>query len=340
MSHDPGPLEDELSRRLADLAATTTTDAGAWERIAERAGAEGGRRRWPPGRPGLWLLAAAAVVVIVAGVGVVLARDGGDRVRTTAEPPAPRPTTSSATETTPSTGGSTPSIVVAPPGTTPGGTGAEEPAPTTPADCAPEGGLTCVGTDSGDVDGDGRPDAVSLYTVPAEPEEQGPVTVWVAFATGVVEEYPVTGLPSAAQLLGVTDLNGDGREEIAYIHDGGAHTAWGWFVGIDESGRLGPVGFTEERALLDGSATSTAGFTCPDVDGDGRNELVLAGGFTDDGVTAQVSRTVYRWRGDVLELDGTDTGTASAEDGDGDGTEDFRVGRSGVDCGDLAAPGW
>jgi hypothetical protein len=181
---------------------------------------------------------------------------------------------------------------------------------------------------------------VSLYTVPAEPEEQGPVTVWVAFATGVVEEYPVTGLPSAAQLLGVTDLNGDGREEIAYIHDGGAHTAWGWFVGIDESGRLGPVGFTEERALLDGSATSTAGFTCPDVDGDGRNELVLAGGFTDDGVTAQVSRTVYRWRGDVLELDGTDTGTASAEDGDGDGTEDFRVGRSGVDCGDLAAPGW
>jgi hypothetical protein len=196
-----------------------------------------------------------------------------------------------------------------------------------PAACAPEDGLTCAASDSGDVDGDGRTNGVGLYTVAAAgPREESPITVRVTFAIGTVEAYPVTGPPAAAQLLGVTDLNGDGREEIAYLHDAGAHTGWGWFVGIDEAGRLGPVGFTEEQALLDGSATSTGGFSCPDVDGDGRNELVLVGGFTDDGVTAQVSRQVYRWRGDVLVLADADSATVSAEDGNGDGTQDFRGG--------------
>ena len=342
---DDTASRDELTRRLTALADTTTTDPDAWDRITDRTGSLPPVRRPPSPRPGPWMLAVAAVVAVV--VGVVAVVGGGDdgRTRTSDDQPAPSateprptPTPAPSTTTPPSTTAPGPSSTEVAPDAAPRVTG-ELPPPTTPS-CPTGDGVTCVRKDYGDVDGDGRPDSVGLYATTAAGREEVPITVRVVFGSGGMAEHTVTGVAAAAQLLGVTDLNGDGRDEVAYLHDSGSSTGWGWFVGSDGGGGLAPVGFREAQPLVGGSATAVNGFSCPDVDGDERRELVLSSGYTDDGVTAQVRRQVYRWEGATLVLVEDVPGTASARDDDGDGVQDFRQGRSGVDCADLAAPGW
>ena len=340
---------DELTRRLTALAETTTTDPDAWDRISERTGSLPPAGRPLSRRPGPWMLAAAAVVALLLGlVAVIGGRDDGDNTRTSDDRPeptttVPRPTTTPTPSTTtattepPSTTVSEPSSTGAPPETASGGTG-DAPTPAIPA--CPAEGARCAGQDRGDVDGDGSIDAVGLYAPPGGGRDPVTVTVRVVFGSGGMAEYPVTGVAAAPQLLGVTDLNGDGRDEIAYLYDSGASFGWGWFVGSDGGGGLGPVGFGEEQPLMGGAATVVGGFSCPDVDGDGRREVVLSSGYTDDGVTAQVRRQVYRWEGTVLVLAEDVPGTASVGDDDGDGVPDYREGRSGVDCPGLQATGW
>ena len=340
-------IDDEISRRLTALADTTTTDPEAWERIIERTEPLAAPGRWSPRRPGPWLLAAAAVIAVVVGLGAALDGGGDGGTRTSDEQPAPSvtdpaPTTEpTPTMTEPPSSTTTTSV----PGTDPsaggssgdsGGTGGVAP-PQAPAPCPID--RTCVGTGSGDIDGDGGADAVGLYAAAASGRDTGPITVRVVFASREVAEHTVTGVVAAAQLLGVADLDSNGRDEVVYLHDSGASTGFGSFLGL-RGGGLGPVGFTEAQPLVGGSATAVNGFSCPDVDGDGRNEVVLSSGYTDDGVTAQVRRQVYRWQGDALVVVEDTPGTAPATDQDGDGVQDFREGRSGVDCGGLEAPGW
>jgi hypothetical protein len=70
-------FEADLRRRLADVAATTTLDAQAWEKIESRAAAERPRRLPRIVRTRRQIAAVAAVVVIVVGL-VVLSRQGDD----------------------------------------------------------------------------------------------------------------------------------------------------------------------------------------------------------------------------------------------------------------------
>jgi hypothetical protein len=202
--------------------------------------------------------------------------------------------------------------------------------------CPPaDGGTVCVGVDRGDVDGDGRPDDVALATVPPHGFDQLPITVRVRYATGEVEEATVDGVPYMAKLMGVTDLDGDGREEIALFTDGGAHSLMGLFMGTTRTGHLHRVGFSEPRGLADGAALSSGAFYCPDLDGDGRKELVLWGAYADpDTGVADVTRERFHWDGDVLVSDGTTEEQVSYDDADGDGVQDFRE-IGGAPCGDL-----
>ncbi|HEY7070202.1 MAG TPA: hypothetical protein VH479_08820 [Acidimicrobiales bacterium] len=330
MNDDTALAEAELSRRLSDLAATTTFDPAAWDRIVRHADPTPGphRSRWSP----RWLLAVAAALVAVVGVGALLVTHGNgpDDVETS-DGPTSVPDTSVPATTIPTTTTTTPPELQS----------LDDPATPTltavtgPA-CPPAGqGTVCVGVDRGDVDGDGRPDDVAVATVPPHGVDQLPITVRVRYATGEVEEATVDGTPYLAHLLGVTDLDGDGREEIALYTDGGAHSMVGLFMGTTRTGHLHRVGFSEPRGLWDGAALSDAAFYCPDLDGDGRNELVLWGAYADpDTRVADVTRERFHWDGDVLVSDGSTEEQVSYDDTDGDGVQDFRE-IGGAPCGDL-----
>jgi hypothetical protein len=350
--NDSPTIESELTRRLGDLAETTSLDPGALDRIGARtAGAErggpGGPTRWTSGTR---LLAAAAAVLVLA-TGVTTAAmaltgdgDGPDDVRTSGEgtsTTAPDTTTTSERPTTTTSG--PPDAGPPAPGTTPDDAG-DQPAPdqgqsATGSDpCPGDRAHRCVATDTGDVDGDGRADQVGLYIEPSgDTSAPIPVTVRVVYAAGGTDEHRVEGPEWGAALLGVTDLDGDGREEVAFLHDGGAHSAIGSFVGTAGTGSLHPVGF-EGRVLYDGSAAGHAGFSCPDVDGDGRRELVVEGAYDNDDGTVRVLAETYRWAGDRLELvDTADEARPPAGDADGNGTDDLRDAVYGPRCGDLRA---
>lgn len=350
MNDDAPTIEDELTRRLGDLAGTTTVDPGAWDRIEARTSATAASTatgRWPGGlRPdGRRLLAAAAAAVVVAGglTVAVVRDDGGDRVRTDEGPTTTAPaTTPSTREPSTTTSSSVPDA--GPPAPDPAPE-AESPARAPEGDppaepCPDDDRYRCVGTGSGDVDGDGAADQVGLYIEPAgDASARIPVTVRVVYASGSSEEHRVDGFEWGAELLGVTDLDGDGREEVAYLYDGGAHSSIGGFAGTAVTGRLHGVGFPAPRVLLDGAALESAGFSCPDVDGDGRRELVVADAYDRGDGTFQVHTVTYRWAGDRLEqADETTDTVPPAGDADGDGVDDVRDGVYGPRCGDLRAP--
>jgi hypothetical protein len=265
-------------------------------------------------RRSLLTVAAAAGIAVVLVVVIAVAAPGGghgDPVRTaaTTQPqrtPVPPPTTRS-------------------------------PAPPAGSACPTGTGVVCRDEAAGDVDGDGRRDRIALWS-PEDPDRQtGPFAVRVVYATGRTEEVEVAGNPALGQILGVTDLDGDGRGEVAYVAVPGAHTYWGGFLGTGGTGRLHRVGFAEETALVDASAAFSGGFSCPDADGDGRRDLVVVSAGS-DGRTVEVHRETYRWQADRLAKVADTTDTVLARDGDGDGTEDAREGIAGVDCPGLRAP--
>lgn len=338
MNDDTAIAEAELSRRLSDLAATTTFDPAAWDRIVEQADPAPGRRRsgWSP----RWPLAVAAGVLAVVGVGALLVTSGGgpEDVEASDGPlgtstddtlgPTSVPNTSVPETTIP--------ITTIPPEAQSGATTVGGLTAVTGPACPPaDGGTVCVGVDRGDVDGDGQLDDVAVATVQPHEFDQLPITVRVRYATGKVEAATVDGLPYLAHLLGVTDLDGDGREEIGLYTDGGAHSMVGLFMGTTRTGHLHRVGFSEPRGLWDGAALSDGAFYCPDLDGDGRNELVVWGAFADPETgVADVTRERFHWDGDVLVSEGTTEEQVPYNDTDGDGVQDFRE-IGGARCGDL-----
>jgi hypothetical protein len=227
--------------------------------------------------------------------------------------------------------------------------------PTVPDTTAPASGAagplcpdapaaTCVATDTGDIDGDGRVDKVAVYYSPLSPGVTPPfpdsvqVTLRVEYAAGTREEVDVTGNPHGIGLLGATDLDGDGREEVAWIYDAGAHSRIGGFVGTTSTGHLHVVGYAEPEVLYDSSIFVAAGFTCPDVDGDGRKELVTITHWDDStGATTDIDvyTTTYRWDGDRLVKTDEHEETIPRVDADGDSVDDRRGDVRGPHCGDL-----
>ncbi|HET6949373.1 MAG TPA: VCBS repeat-containing protein [Acidimicrobiales bacterium] len=339
MTGGPDTREAELVRRLADAAATTTTDPGAWEAIAARTGlatsltAAGGRsrppRRLPRSRRRAPLAAAVLAVAALAAAALVAQGGGDDRLRTADDPPptAPPPTPPASDRPVPTLPGAT-----VPPA------GGEVPPPGDPATepvCPQDPAFTCGRADTGDVDGDGRVDAVGLYAPPPATFGEGPFTVRVVYASGTVDEVALVGNSATARLLGVTDLDGDGREEVVYAHVPGAHTWWGGFLGTAGTGRLHPVGFPEEQALYDAAATVVGGFSCPDLDGDGRNELVVAYASLEDAETRIVT-TTYRWAEGTLEQTDERTETVPGGIAAGRTISEVAGSRGGIRCGDLA----
>ncbi len=287
-------------------------------------------------------MAAAALAVVGVGALVAGAQGGRDDVEMSDGPPGtstPGTGTDDTYGTTEVPNTSEPTTTI-PPATagaeTMAGTAAAALTPVTGPACPPAGdGKVCVGVDRGDVDGDGRLDDVAIATVPPHEFDLLPVTVRVRYATGDIEEATVDGIPYMVQLMGVTDLDGDGREEIAFFSNGGAHGRDGLFMGTTRTGHLHQVGFSEAQPLVDGAALFSGGFACPDLDGDGRNEFVVSGSYADpDTRVAEVSHRAYRWDGDVLVSEGTTSEQVSYDDADGDGVQDFRE-IGGASCGDL-----
>jgi hypothetical protein len=175
-------------------------------------------------------------------------------------------------------------------------------------------------------------------TAPAVPGQTPvEVTLRVEYADGTQEEVGVVGLPPAIELLGVTDLDGDGREEVAWITDAGAHSRIGGFVGTTGTGSLHVVGYAEPEVLYDGAALEVLGFACPDLDGDGRNEMVVTDYYAAGVDEAQLTVWTYRWSGDRLQQIDQDEERVPIVDADGDGVDDRRTEIRGPHCGDLHA---
>ena len=340
MTDGTDTMDTELTRRLTDAAATTTIDPGAWDRICERT--EGGdatppapRRRFGPG-PGLsprGLLAIAAALALVVGIAAVaLGRDGDhDRVRMSGEPTTEPPTTDSpqttTATTTPTTAAPTQTTV---PATTP-----------TTAAATPACGPGCIDSATGDVDGDGRLDEVGLYGGPGTPAERSARSVRVVYATGEVEavDLPPEFL-TLHQLLGVTDLDGDGRAEIVYAYVPGAHSWFGGILGTGVTGKLHRVGFSEDVGLVDAALSVVAGFSCPDLDGDGHREFVTKAAMPDMAQSPitdmSVTTITYRWQGDRLVKSDEKTETAPYDEGRG--MDAFAGASGGSHCPGLASP--
>jgi hypothetical protein len=294
MSSDTPTAEADVTRRLEALAATATLDPEAWDKIAARTGVAGSRGRgWRRARR--WLPAAAAVAAL-AGVGAsALVGDEPDRVETSPDGP-----------------------VAADNGAGPAGESGESMAP---CPSPPQAGIACVERAEGDVDGDRALDAVALFyelvdRPPAErtvSRDAAAITVRVAYATGETDEVRLDGSAHAARLVGVADLDGDERDEVVYVVARVADTSVGGFAGLGATGGLHTVGFAEPTALFGASLERIAGFSCPDVDGDGARELVLEDARFADG-TATITTRTYRWVGDRLELVDDDTRNEPADD--------------------------
>jgi hypothetical protein len=292
MSSDTPTAEAEVTRRLDALAATATLDPEAWDKIAARTGVAGARGRgWRRARR--WLPAAAAVVALAGAGASVLVDDVPDRVETSPDGPA-------AADAGPGAAGG------------PGGS---------MAPCPSEAGIACVERSEGDVDGDGAVDTVVLFyelvdRPPAErsaTRDAAAITVRVAYATGGTEEVSLDGSAHAARLVGVADLDGDERDEVVYVVARVADTSVGGFAGLGATGELHTVGFAEPTALFGASLERIAGFSCPDLDGDGVRELVLEDAWFADG-TATITTRTYRWEGDRLELVDDDIRNEPADD--------------------------
>ncbi len=331
MIDDTALVESEVTRRLADLAATTTTDPAAWDRITARTDAAlPGGRRWPAApRPGRWLLAVAAGALAIAGVSALTAREdprdrlttGGDVASGTTAPPVPgsdvpRPQAEAAT-------GSGATVAVSGPA------------------CPPAGDVICLDTDSGDVDGDGTTDEVALYADHVDPPAGLVETfdVRVVYGTGADETHAVPAGVDAAVLLGVTDVDGDGREEIAYSYPEGDRVASVGFLGRGRTGALHLVGEDVAGPLLvDGRAGTASGFSCRDVDHDGRTDVLLEYAYFADDGEPRVNQSTLSWQDDLWVKGPEEVVAAAAGDKDADGVEDFLEDARRVDCGDLVAP--
>ena len=145
---------------------------------------------------------------------------------------------------------------------------------------------------SGDLDGDGRPDNATL--------PPGGDTLTVRLDTGAVHE--VTLHSSCPSLLGFTDVNSDGREEL-WWKDGLGNTAH-LFNLVAWAGNR-PVVVVEPDAdnplLIGWGMSGGATLWCADADGDGRTDIIRqVFGRDAEGRIEDEREFVYDLQGDRL----------------------------------------
>lgn len=118
---------------------------------------------------------------------------------------------------------------------------------------------------SGDLDGDGRPDTVTLTP-------RGD-TLTVRLGTGAIHDVALRS--SCPSLVGFADVNSDGREEL-WWKDGLGNTAHLFDLVAWVDGR--PVVVVEPDAdnplVVGWGFSGGAGLWCADADGDGRTDIV------------------------------------------------------------------
>ncbi len=221
--------------------------------------------------------------------------------------------------------------------------------------------------ESGDVDGDGLDDLlISAYGA----ADKGPLTgaVYVVLARSLGSEsvidledadYKIIGESNddySGYALGSGDVDGDGFDDIligASGHDAGGVNAGAAYVVLASS--LGSESVVElsdaDHKLIGESPDSWAGYSLAsagDVDGDGRDDIVLGADDDDGGWQAHAAYLIYASTLDgvpTLELAAADhkfrgeTGydyasqVSSAGDVDGDGRDDLIIGAAGQDSG-------
>ena len=177
-------------------------------------------------------------------------------------------------------------------------------------------GSGCAFVVQGDLDGDRRPDLLFSY---AALGASGRARSW--FLRAVLASGRATSLevpqPSQLEVLGMADVNGDGRQEGLVQLDQGASTS---FVGIYTlDGRRALVPVTEDgdgplRFGLNGSVTHGDGGGCA-TGTDGKPRLVIRSvERTNEGPYDAVVKT-YTWDGTSVRLAGTERGVIDAGDG-------------------------
>ena len=126
---------------------------------------------------------------------------------------------------------------------------------------------------SGDLDGDGRQDLAVLASESGG-DSQGFVVPWLCGTDGAwraLDPMPTGGRPHR---IATSDLDGDGKAEILVTAQGSHHVE----VWLARAGD--PVQFL--RAPDIGAGTGPLDLIAVDLDGDGKDEIVVANGFSDD----------------------------------------------------------
>lgn len=151
----------------------------------------------------------------------------------------------------------------------------------------------------GDLDGDGRPDNVTI-----SPSRNGLATVTAQLTRLGRQSVPmeVTGAPGVPVVMGVVDVDGDGYGELFVKVDQGASTGFASIVRL-LNGRLTVVGTAggQDRIPYGGTVTHLFTFGCAELDptSAGR-EFFSWGGDSSDGVNYRGTLHTARFLGNVL----------------------------------------
>jgi predicted phosphodiesterase len=189
---------------------------------------------------------------------------------------------------------------------------------------------------AGDFDGDGSSDLVSL----SRAGDRWAIALELSGGTTRSTPLPVTDGFTRPQLVGATDADGDGDDEVFvnvadHVYHGGTTSVLGLYSLRDD--RLVRVTDARGRPLdmpVGGVSYFGDGIECRDDDADGTPEIGLLSVSNAGGLRSRWVEQVYAWRGDDLKLIRTTNGALRRE-----GITDPRILRFyQLHCGRLDPP--
>jgi len=207
--------------------------------------------------------------------------------------------------------------------------------------CPVEAGL-CLSSRAADIDNDGRPDPIGLLYNESLPLSAGSASTKSLSARARLskggflnQRLQASMVGNTAKLIGTTDVNGDGRQDLFVTTSAGAHGAT---VGIYEylDGKLQPLRSDFGGSLsVDSSISSIAGFSCTTQNGVAQLISILAGQTTDS-QRYEVEQVVYKFQDGVMRRASSQTTTYPANLSAGYATPPKAVNDlAGARCGNL-----